>query len=89
MTKEELLEEISDCCCSKKEACDCLDAVLNAITKSLQKGEEVRFTGFGIFKVSNRKARKGRNPRTGESIDIPARNVPGFKAGKALKDAVN
>lgn len=89
MTKEELAESIADCCCSKKEASDCVDAIIDTITKSLQKGEEVRFTGFGTFKVSERKARKGRNPRTGETIQISARKVPSFKAGKGLKDAVN
>lgn len=89
MTKDELIESIADCCCSKKEAGDCLDAVLDNITKALTKGEEVRFTGFGVFKVSERKARAGRNPRTGEKIQIAARTVPSFKAGKALKDAVN
>jgi DNA-binding protein HU-beta len=88
MTKEELIEAISNVCCSKREAADCLQAVLDTITKALTKGEDVRITGFGTFSVSKRKARKGKNPRTGEVIQIPAMKVPKFKAGKALKDAV-
>jgi len=88
MTKDELLEAISGSCCSKKEACDCLDAILNKITQTLTKGEELRLTGFGTFSVSHRKARAGVNPRTGEKLQIPAMNVPKFKPGKALKDAV-
>jgi DNA-binding protein HU-beta len=66
-----------------------LNAMIDVIEETLGKGERVQLTGFGTFNVSERKARKGRNPSTGETIDIPARNVPTFKAGKGLKDAVN
>ncbi len=65
-----------------------VDAVFDAITKSLSRGEEVALTGFGTFKVSHRSARAGVNPRTGEKIQIAAKTVPKFSAGKGLKDAV-
>ena len=66
-----------------------MDGVFEAITSTLKDGSEVRLVGFGTFSVSARAATTGRNPRTGETIQIKASNVPGFKAGKALKDAVN
>jgi DNA-binding protein HU-beta len=66
-----------------------VDAVLSSIAKSLKKGDEVRLVGFGTFSVAKRAASEGRNPRTGEKIKIPASKQPKFKAGKALKDAVN
>lgn len=66
-----------------------VDAVLQAIEDALKSGEEVRLVGFGTFYVQNRPAAQGRNPRTGETIQIPASNQPKFKAGKGLKDAVN
>jgi DNA-binding protein HU-beta len=65
-----------------------VDCVLSSITKALGKGDSVSLIGFGTFKVAERKARKGRNPQTGEEIDITASKVPKFVAGKALKDAV-
>ena len=65
------------------------EATFDAITKALKKGGEVRLVGFGTFAVAKRKASTGRNPRTGEEMKIPASNQPKFKAGKALKDAVN
>ncbi len=65
------------------------DAMIDVISETLIKGDNVQLTGFGTFKVSQRKARKGRNPATGEEIDIPACKVPQFKAGKALKEAVD
>jgi len=65
------------------------DAIFDTISDTMSKGENVTLTGFGTFKVSHRKARKGRNPSTGATIDIPAKNVPQFSAGTALKDAVN
>jgi len=74
---------------SKAKAGDVLDAVFEAITKSLKKKQEVRLVGFGTFSTSRRKAGKGRNPRTGEEIKIPATTTVRFKAGKGLKDAVN
>ena len=88
MTKEGLVEAVAKCCCSKKEAADCVNAALDTITKALIKGEKVTLTGFGTFSVSKRAARMGVNPRTGAKIKISARTVPKFKAGKALKDAV-
>ncbi|HYZ31905.1 MAG TPA: HU family DNA-binding protein [Crenalkalicoccus sp.] len=73
----------------KAKAGDVLDAVFEAITKSLKKKQEVRLVGFGTFSTSKRKAGKGRNPRTGEEIKIPATTTVRFKPGKGLKDAVN
>ncbi|OIQ97200.1 DNA-binding protein HU [mine drainage metagenome] len=73
---------------SKADAAKAVDAVFAAITESLQKGDEVRLVGFGTFAVSERAASEGRNPRTGEKIEIPASKQPKFKAGKGLKDAV-
>ena len=74
---------------TKADAGKAVDAAFDAITKSLKKGDEVRLVGFGTFSVAKRKASTGRNPRTGEEMKIPASNQPKFKAGKALKDAVN
>ena len=74
---------------SKADCTKAVDGVFDAITDSLQAGTEVRLVGFGTFEVKRRAASKGRNPRTGEAIDIPASNQPKFKAGKGLKDAVN
>ncbi|MBL4691740.1 MAG: HU family DNA-binding protein [Magnetovibrio sp.] len=74
---------------SKADATKAVDGVLAAITGSLETGNEVRLVGFGTFSVANRAASTGRNPRTGEAIQIPASKQPKFKAGKALKEAVN
>lgn len=74
---------------SKTKAEETLNAMLDVITASLKKGDEVKLIGFGTFKVTNRKAQVGRNPRTGEEIKIAASKQPKFSAGKALKDAVN
>ena len=74
---------------SKTDAAVAVDAMLDAITSVLQKGMEVRLVGFGTFHVTRRKAGEGRNPQTGATIQIPASNQPKFKAGKALKDAIN
>ncbi len=74
---------------SKADAGKAVDAVFDSITTSLKSGTEVRLVGFGTFNVTRRQASKGRNPRTGEPIDIPASNQPKFKAGKGLKQAVN
>jgi len=90
VTKEDLVETIAKTCeCSKKCGSDCLNALLDDITTALKAGKDVVVTGFGTFTVSRRKARIGRNPQTGASIKIPAKKVARFKAGKALKDAVN
>jgi len=74
---------------SKSDATRAVDCVFDAITDALKSGTEVRLVGFGTFSVSRRKASEGRNPRTGEKIQIPASNQPKFKAGKGLKDSVN
>ena len=74
---------------SKSDSAKAVDAIVAAITASLKGGSEVRLVGFGTFSVSHRKATTGRNPRTGEQIQIAATNVPKFKSGKALKAAVN
>ena len=73
----------------KADAAAAVDAVLDTITDALKKGEQVTLVGFGTFLVRDRKARVGRNPQSGESIDIPASKAPSFKAGKGLKEAVN
>ncbi|PTW60674.1 DNA-binding protein HU-beta [Breoghania corrubedonensis] len=74
---------------SKAQAGDAVDAAFAAITETLKSGGEVRIIGFGNFMVSERAATEGRNPRTGDPIQIPASKTPKFKAGKGLKDAVN
>jgi DNA-binding protein HU-beta len=90
MNKGELIEAVaSSANLSRADATKAVDAILDSITNTLAKGSAVSLVGFGTFSVKSRAARMGRNPRTGESIQIPASNVPGFKAGKALKDAVN
>ena len=73
---------------TKKDATAAVDAVFSSIQDDLKKGEKVQLIGFGNFEVRERAARKGRNPQTGEEIEIAASKVPAFKAGKALKDAV-
>jgi DNA-binding protein HU-beta len=90
MNKGDLIEVISDDAgISKAEAGRAVDAIITAITKALKGGKQVSLVGFGTFGVKKRAARLGRNPRTGEEIQIKASKVPGFRAGKALKDAVN
>ena len=89
MTKTELIEKIaSGAGLSKADATRALDATLDAIKTALKKGQKVTLVGFGTYAVTKRKARKGRNPRTGQVINIPAAKTPKFTAGKALKDAV-
>lgn len=90
MNKNDLVAAVaSSANLSKADAARAVDAVLGNITSSLRGGNEVRLVGFGTFSVTNRAASQGRNPRTGERISIPASRVPKFKAGKALKAAVN
>ncbi len=90
MNKAELVDAVAGAAnLSKADAGRAVDAVVSSIASSLQRGEQVSVVGFGTFSVKHRAARSGRNPRTGETIQIKASNVPGFKAGKALKDAVN
>jgi nucleoid DNA-binding protein len=88
MNKGDLVNEVAKVVGAKKEALAAIDCVLDTITKTLKKKGDVTVVGFGTFKVSKRKARIGRNPRTGEEIKIKAKNVPKFSAGKALRDSV-
>jgi DNA-binding protein HU-beta len=88
MNKGDLVNEVTKVVSTKKEAQAAVDCVFDSITKALKKKQTVTLVGFGTFKVDKRKARKGRNPQTGEEIKIKAKNVPKFSAGKALKDAV-
>jgi DNA-binding protein HU-beta len=90
MNKGELVDAVASAAgLSRGDATKAVDAVLDSITTTLKNGGSVSLVGFGTFSVKARAARMGRNPRTGESIHIAASNVPGFKAGKGLKDAVN
>jgi DNA-binding protein HU-beta len=90
MNKADLIDKIAEAAdVSKATATRALDAALESITRELKKGQSVTLVGFGTFTVRKRAARSGRNPRTGETIKIKAAKIPGFKAGKALKDAVN
>ena len=90
MNKNDLIKSVAEATdLSNTDAARAVDGVFDSITKSLSSGEEVRMVGFGSFSVVRRKATTGRNPRTGEAIDIPASNQPKFKAGKALKESVN
>ncbi len=90
MNKSELIQAVADSSdISKTAAGKAVDAVLETIKEALGDGDTVTLIGFGTFTVRERAARVGRNPRTGERLDIKAANVPVFKAGKALKDAVN
>lgn len=90
MNKSELIDAIAaKADISKADAGRALDATLEAVTGALKGGDSVSLVGFGTFSVKERAAREGRNPQTGQTIQIAAAKVPGFKAGKALKDAVN
>ena len=90
MNKGELIDAVAGSAdLSRADATKAVDAVLDNVTKALAGGDSVSLVGFGTFSVKQRAARTGRNPRTGEPIQIAASKVPGFKAGKALKDAVN
>lgn len=90
MNKAELIDAVAENTgLAKVDAAKAVDAVFDCITSALKAGDTVSLIGFGTFAVKGRAARAGRNPRTGETIEIPASKVPGFKAGKALRDAVN
>ena len=89
MKREDIISELSQVVGSNKEAGVVLDCILENITRSLKEKEDVRISGFGTFKVTKRNARKGINPRTGESIIIKERNVPRFVPAKALKEKVD
>jgi DNA-binding protein HU-beta len=88
MNKGDLINKVAEVLNSKKDAQSAVDCILSTVTEALAEKESVTLVGFGTFKTAERKARKGRNPQTGNEIDIPARNVPKFIPGKALKDAV-
>jgi DNA-binding protein HU-beta len=89
MTKEEMIAMMAEKSgISKRQASDALEAFMNGIEGQLKSGNKVSFSGFGTFAVSERKARKGRNPQTGQTISIPATKVPVFRAGKNLKEAI-
>ena len=90
MNKNDLVAKVADSAgLTKADASRAVDGVFSAIKGSLARGSEVRLVGFGTFSVAHRAATQGRNPRTGARIQIPATNLPKFKAGKALKDSVN
>ena len=90
MNKTELVASIAaKTKCTKRAAEMTVEALLDTFTSELAKGEKIQLIGFGTFEVRARKARKGRNPKSGEALDIPATNQPVFTAGKALKEAVN
>jgi DNA-binding protein HU-beta len=90
VNKSELIDAVAAAAdISKAKAAQAVDGVTAAVTKALSKGDQVTLVGFGTFSVRERAARTGRNPRTGEEIKIAAAKIPAFKAGKALKDAVN
>ena len=89
MNKGDLINAVSDVVSTKKEAQAAVDCVLSSIIDSLGKNETVQIVGFGTFKVNKRKARQGRNPQTGETIQIEEKMVPKFVPGKAMKDAVS
>ena len=89
MNKTELINAVAESTeLSKKDTARVVDSVMETITTALKNGDKVEIIGFGAFSVSERAARKGRNPQTGEEIEIAASKVPSFKAGKKLKDAV-
>jgi DNA-binding protein HU-beta len=89
MNKAELVDVVAtDAKISKAAAALAIDSLLNGITKALKNNERVTLVGFGTFSISKRKARRGRNPKTGEEINIPASKAPKFTAGKSLKSAV-
>ncbi|MBA7669214.1 DNA-binding protein HU [subsurface metagenome] len=89
MNKAELVEEVADQTgLTKRASREAVDAIISAITDSLTREERVTLVGFGSFQVMERKARKGRNPQTGRELQIPAKKVPKFKAGRGLKEAV-
>ncbi len=89
MNKAELVEEIANQSGLTKKTCrEAVDTVTSVITESLARGEKVTLVGFGSFKVITRKARRGRNPQTGEEIQIPSKDVPKFEPGKNFREAV-
>ncbi len=88
MNKADLINKVSEVVSSKKDAQAAVNCTINSITEALSGNDSVTLVGFGTFKTAFRKARKGRNPQTGQEIDIAEKNVPKFVPGKILKDAV-
>ncbi|PDO10300.1 MAG: DNA-binding protein [Candidatus Reconcilbacillus cellulovorans] len=89
MNKSDLVAKVAELAeLSKKDAAKAVEAVFDAITEALQNGEKVQLVGFGNFEVRERQARKGRNPQTGEEIEIAASKVPVFRPGKTLRDVI-
>ncbi|MEW6482467.1 MAG: HU family DNA-binding protein [bacterium] len=88
MTKQDLVNKVAAIGLTKKQAAEAINAVTDGITGALKKGDRVQLIGFGSFSVRKRAARTGRNPRTGAEIRLPARKVPIFKPGEALKKAI-
>ena len=89
MNKAELVEEVANQTgLTRKASREAIDAMTSVVTDALARGEKVTLVGFGIFQIMERKARRGRNPQTGETIQIAAKKVPRFKPGKGLKEAV-
>ena len=89
MNKGDLINEVANIVITKREAQERVDCIFSTITKAMKKKDSVSLVCFGTFKVNKRKAKKGRNPQTGEEIKIKAKNVPKFVSGKALEDAVS
>ncbi|WP_154223631.1 HU family DNA-binding protein [Marinicella rhabdoformis] len=90
MKKQDFIRAVAESAdVSQNTASDVFDAVVGTITDAMKNDDKLTFVGFGTFSVKARAARQGRNPRTGETIEIKAAKIPSFKAGKALKDAVN
>ena len=89
MNKADLINEVASVVSTKKEAQEAVDCIFSSITNALKKNDTISMVGFGTFRTIKRKAKKGRNPKTGEEIKIKAKRVPKFVPGKALKDAVS
>ncbi|MFL2535428.1 MAG: HU family DNA-binding protein [Candidatus Azotimanducaceae bacterium] len=90
MNKQELIDNMAESAdISKASAARALESMVDSVTGALKSGDSLTLVGFGTFSVRKREARAGRNPKTGEAIQIKAANVPAFKAGKALKEALN
>ena len=90
MTKAELVEEVAQVATlTKKHAEVIVDTVFQSIVEALQRGEKIELRGFGSFRLRRRESRKGRNPKTGDRVDVPPKQVPYFKPGKELKDLIN
>ena len=90
MTKAELIEEVSRVSnLTKKHSEIIVDTVFKSVINALHRGEKIELRGFGSFRIRQRESRKGRNPKTGEKVDVPAKKVPYFKPGKELKELIN